>query len=384
MKEKTGFDFNLFLDQDYYNMWGVNTREKMSFYYDESNNCRKFWLDSNKADFNNDPNADFVLAGVACDKDIQISFDELRLRFKLQKNMMELKAKSLFKGKDFLTCMGTKTVSSLLTLINDYDLFVHYVHVNNFFYTIVEILDSITDPDEIMEFGFDYYKLKTTLYNMLHPKIKNVSEIMIRYSYPNIKKENIKGFCTDLCSLLGLKYEMKPDEKFVYGALQRAAQGDKLLFIQDNPEYILQEDFSIFYVNRIMVFPLSHHCFDEELSIQSSIDNTVKSFSGNDVKNNYCFVKSESNTMVQVSDLVAGLFGRMFSFFNQHDEDEFATIVSELTNDQLTNLCELQNLRVKSDNRNKGLLHSVTAIGILVKIDVFFNYAISELRKRKQ
>ena len=119
------------------------------------------------------------------------------------------------------------------------------------------------------------------------------------------------------------------------------------------------------------------------LSIQSSIDNTVKSFSGNDVKNNYCFVKSESNTMVQVSDLVAGLFGRMFSFFNQHNEDEFATIVSELTNDQLTNLCELQNLRVKSDNRNKGLLHSVTAIGILVKIDVFFNYAISELRKRK-
>ena len=383
MKEESGSNYNPFLDQGYYNMWGVNTKEKMFFYYDESNNCRKFWLDSNKDDFNNDPNADFVLAGVACDNEVQIPFDELQLRFKLQKNVTELKAKSLFKGKDFLACVGTKTVSSLITLINEYDLFIHYVHVNNFFYTIVEILDSITDPEEIMEYGFDYYQLKTTLFNMLHSKIKNVSEIMIRYAYPNISKENIKGFCTDLCNLLGPKYEMKPDEKYVYGALQRAAQGDKLLFIQDNPEYILQEDFSIFYVNRIMVFPLSHHCFDEELSIQSSIDNTVKSFSGNDVKNNYCFVKSESNTMVQVSDLVAGLFGRMFSFFNQHDEDEFATIVSELTNDQLTNLCELQNLRVKSDNRNKGLLHSVTAIGILVKIDVFFNYAISELRKRK-
>ncbi len=87
--------------------------------------------------------------------------------------------------------------------------------------------------------------------------------------------------------------------------------------------------------------------------------------------------------MVQVSDLVAGLFGRMFSFFNLHKEDEFATIVSELTNDQLTNLCELQRLIVKSDSRNKGLLHSVTAIGTLVKIDVFFNHVITELKKRK-
>lgn len=383
MKEKTGSDFNLFLDQDYYNMWGVNTKEKMFFYYDESNNCRKFWLDSNKDDFNNDPNADFVLAGVACDNEVQIPFDELQLRFKLQKNVTELKAKSLFKGKDFLACMGTKTVSSLFSLINEYNLFIHYVHVNNFFYTIVEILDSITNPKEIMEYGFDYFQLKTTLFNMLHSKIKNVSEIMIRYAYPNISKENIKGFCTDLCNLLGPKYEMKPDEKFVYGALRRAAHGDKLLFIQDNPEYILQDDYSMFYVNRIMTFPLSQHCFDEELSIQSTIENHVKRFSGNDIKNNYCFVKSESNTMVQVSDLVAGLFGRMFSFFNLHKEDEFATIVSELTNDQLSNLCELQRLRVKSDYRNKGLLHSVTAIGMILKIDVFFNYVITELRKRK-
>lgn len=108
----------------------------------------------------------------------------------------------------------------------------------------------------------------------------------------------------------------------------------------------------------------------------------VERFSGNDVRNNYCFVKSESNTMVQVSDLVAGLLGRMFTFFNQHKENKFATIVSELTNNQLTNLYELQRLRVKSDVRNKGLLHSVTAIGMLAKIDIFFNLVISELKKR--
>ena len=40
-----------FSDKEYYAMWGVNTEEDMHFYYDESNNCRKFWLDSTKENF---------------------------------------------------------------------------------------------------------------------------------------------------------------------------------------------------------------------------------------------------------------------------------------------------------------------------------------------
>ena len=49
---------NAFLDQTYLDMWGINTNEEMFFYYDESNNCRKFWLDYDKTDFNHNPDAD--------------------------------------------------------------------------------------------------------------------------------------------------------------------------------------------------------------------------------------------------------------------------------------------------------------------------------------
>ena len=133
-------DYNPFNDQYYNEMWGSNTKEKMCFYYDESNNCRKFWLDSRKDDFNSDPDSDFVLAGVASEKELIIPFEEIQSRFKLQKNMPELKSKTLYRGKDFLTCIGTKTVSALFDVINDYDLYIHYEHVNNFFYTIVENL----------------------------------------------------------------------------------------------------------------------------------------------------------------------------------------------------------------------------------------------------
>lgn len=377
-------DYNPFNDQYYNEMWGSNTKEKMCFYYDESNNCRKFWLDSRKDDFNSDPDSDFVLAGVASEKELIIPFEEIQSRFKLQKNMPELKSKTLYRGKDFLTCIGTKTVSALFDVINDYDLYIHYEHVNNFFYTIVEILDSITTPQEMWEYGFDYFQLKTTIFDMLHPHINSVTNIMIRYSYPNISKEDVKDFCMDLCNLLGPKYEMKPDEKFVYGLLQRASKGDELFFIQDNPEFMLQEDYAIFYVSRIMQFPLSRHCFDEELCVQPIIEKQVDLFAKGKSIKNYFFAKSDENTMIQLSDLVAGLFGKMFLFFNQHGSSEFRSIVSTLSYEQLFNLCELQRLRTKSDVRNKGLLHSITSIGMLAKINIFYDHAYIELKRRKE
>ena len=78
-------EYNPFSDKDYLSIWGVNTEEKMHFYYDESNNCRKFWLDSDKTNFNHDFRADFVLAGIATDKEYQIPFEELKQRFRLLK-----------------------------------------------------------------------------------------------------------------------------------------------------------------------------------------------------------------------------------------------------------------------------------------------------------
>lgn len=373
---------NAFLDQTYLDMWGINTNEEMFFYYDESNNCRKFWLDYDKTDFNHNPDADFVLGGVASQKELDLSFGEIQERFRLQKSMNELKSKSFFRGRDFLNCIGMKTVTALFSLINEYDLFIHYVHVNNFFYTIVEILDSITDPEEIDSFGFDYFGLKSTLFDMLHPQIGQVSEIMIKYAYPNIKTDSISDFCLDLCNLLGPKYEMKPEEKYVWGVLRRAAEKDKLLFIQDNEDYLLQEDYAFFYVDRIMKFPRSNHCFDEELSIQNEVERLIREY-GNAEPVNYRFVNSTNNCMVQISDLVVGLLGKMFLFFNTVEAKDYRKIVCTLSDNQVENLCELHRLRMKSDSRNKGFLQNITALAMLDKQNEFFDLVYSEWKNRK-
>ena len=378
MRQCAGTDLKQ--DLQYYDAWGINVEEKLFFYYDESNNCRKFWLNSSNRGFNFNPDADFVLAGVASEEEIELTLEELRDSLKLQKNVNEIKSKTLFRGKDFIECMGIKTVTGLLDILERYNLFVHYEHVNNFYYTVVEILDSITSPSEIELFGFEYFQLKSTLFNMLHPHIAAVSDIMIRYSYPNIQSDSIRGFCLELCSILGPKYDMKPDEKFVYGAIKRAAQGDELLFVQNNEDYILQDNYAVFYSNRITMFPNSEHCFDEESSLQTEINRQVK-MSGE--YHNYRFVESKYNYMVQISDLIAGLFGRMFSYFNQHETKDFQSTIVSLTDRQVDNLCRLYRLLKKSDDRNKGLLHSITSVGMIDKRNLFFDIIRAEKKKRE-
>ena len=52
------------MEQELYDIWWIKNKERYIFYYDESNNCRKFWVDDVKMQFNADYTADFVLAGV--------------------------------------------------------------------------------------------------------------------------------------------------------------------------------------------------------------------------------------------------------------------------------------------------------------------------------
>ena len=371
---------NSFSDKEYFAMWDINTEENIHFYYDESNNCRKFWLDSTKGDFNHDFRSDFVLAGIASEKEFQISFEELQKRFSLQKNTVELKSKNMFRGKDFLQCMGTKQVSALIRLFSDYDLYIHYFHVNNFFNTIVEILDSITTPEEIYNFGFDYFMLKTTFYNMLFPNIDKVIQIMIKYSYPNIKTENIENFCNGLLNSIDLRYEQKPDEKFISGMIKRASKSKKMIFVQNNTDFVMQEDYSLFYIDPIVKFPKSMHHFDEELSIQNKVIEALTYYEKGIT--NYEFINSKDNTMIQISDLIAGLLGKMFTFINSIPVKDMRKTVLKLNTVQINNCLGFNELRKKSDSRNKGFLHSLTTIGILQKLNHFFDIIENEHKHR--
>lgn len=57
------------MQQELCDIRGINNQKKYVFYYDESNNCRKFGVNDSKQQFSTDYTADFVLAGLAKKKE---------------------------------------------------------------------------------------------------------------------------------------------------------------------------------------------------------------------------------------------------------------------------------------------------------------------------
>ena len=71
--------------QDISNELKVFDNRKCTFYYDESNNIRKLWLDEN--DFNAPIDSDFVLGGVMYFGDKSTAdVDSLKTKLRLQKS----------------------------------------------------------------------------------------------------------------------------------------------------------------------------------------------------------------------------------------------------------------------------------------------------------
>ena len=68
------------MQQELCDMWGINNQKEYVFYYDESNNCRKFWVDDSKQQFNTDYTADFVLAGLVKKEEdtVDVSLESFR------------------------------------------------------------------------------------------------------------------------------------------------------------------------------------------------------------------------------------------------------------------------------------------------------------------
>ena len=103
MENEKKIDSLVSMNQDICNMWGIDNRIKYVFYYDESNNCRKFWVDDSKKQFNTDFAADFVLAGLVkhAEDDVDVSIEAFRKILKLQTNVVEIKFKNHYAKSNF-------------------------------------------------------------------------------------------------------------------------------------------------------------------------------------------------------------------------------------------------------------------------------------------
>ena len=161
--------------------------EEMTFYYDESGNCRKFSLTD--AGFNNTDalKGDFVLAGVAHEgRSFDIDVPSLYAALDYKEGQKELKFKHLFhNSKDFQSFIGSKRATGFLEWLIRSGLYIHYSALNNLYYSLVDIVDSLweTHPQWLMYM----WGIKGALYDFVIEHQDEVIDIFIRHTYPNVK-----------------------------------------------------------------------------------------------------------------------------------------------------------------------------------------------------
>jgi hypothetical protein len=348
------------------------------FYYDETNNIRKFYVQEN--DFNSSFDLNFVLAGIVVENNIP-DFTTFLDSLKLQSNIKEIKFKHIAKGT-LTECLKSKKLSSFFKLLAESDLYIHYSIINIFYYSIVDIVDSaISNSPAALKAGLQFaMNLKNDLYKLSKFEKESVIELFYSYQYPNIKKESILGFVRDLTGLFQ-KYENTQEFHFGLTSLKQilneSEKIESLPFIMNETDYILLKDFSQFYLRPLYTFKNSKHFFDREDQIEPIID-SFKLVDKGTIFKPYRFIDSKEDMLIQLSDILTGFIGKFSEFINTHSKKEIMVIVKTLDDIQKRNLCLYLNILEKSNNKNVGFFHHVTSIDYLNKVR-FLNEQMGEI-----
>jgi hypothetical protein len=354
-----------------------------TFYYDESNNHRKFYINADHDSYNidNDPArkqaaaTNFMLGGIVhvgetCDADP----GELITNLRLQKSAKELKFAQIASGS-FDSVLKSPRIRQVLQWLLDSDLFVHYFSLNMEYWAFVDIVDDcishclqhgrLAIPGERL-FSF-VASQKDALQRLVAGNRKEFLATMRQFSYPSIGDRE-REFVAALLELTRRRIaSLTSYGQSILEEISVLRGLEKLLFIcrdidemglvDDDEEGVLVDGLSEFYQFRGRLFPNSLHVFDEELSVEKELIQ-LDSLDP-DVKFRHRFVNSETSPFNQVSDVIAGLLAKYFEFIGSTPLDALLGAQAAFNPFQIEALGLLKAVIEKSHEENAHLLHYV-------------------------
>ena len=350
----------------------ANLSTKYHFFYDDTNNIRKFYLKDNR--FNSNCLDNFVLGGIVFEE-VQYFDEQFISSLKLQNNTEEIKFKNIAHGK-FLDCLKSENLMKFLEYLNSKDIYVHYSSFNLLYWSLIDIVESAEencDSNNIYEYDKE---MKNTLYSVVKQNQKQFINLFIKYSYPNIKQEDIQSFIKELVSSF-YKYisdpEMHFDLQMLKGLLELAIENNRLLFLSAEEDYVLLKDFLQEYLRPIGLFSNSVHIFDEEAFIMGKMKD-IRILKGSRELKNFSFVDSTKERWIQMSDVFVGLIGRLKMYLNKNSFSEIEESLSTLNNRQKNNLRLLSKLLNKSENKNIIFFHNIDSSSEMEKMGLIMNF----------
>lgn len=345
-----------------------------TFYYDETNNFRS--LSIGTGGLNVAELKVFVLGGVlhrGAPRSLDIGF--LRKAMWIQPSAVEIKFEHVAKGS-FLDVLRSKKLATFLRWLITNGLLIHYHALDPFYWSIVDIVDSIlptlSNPMLLLYQGL----LKSDLNEVLRVDTPATVRLFHRYGYPSLAPESRTPFLRELIDLFDVYNEVLPayNAKILRDVLKMGLELDEFVFIENNVAHRLIEDFSMFYLSRIAVFNQARHILDMEMSIRSRLA-AMDIRKDDHPASHFRFTDSKTEAGVQVSDVVVGLLGKMLTYFMQTNREQIAKDRMALSGVALVNAEYLRDCISISHDANPAFLHYVASNADIQKLDLFLRFA---------
>lgn len=357
-------DFSKQNDQEF--LWFIDAQLcPYTIYCDESSNAIKFRFKDETGRLNVDWRNDFVLAGVAYERDVlPFDIDGLFASFKLQKTVTDAKLKNIanYNGEDvnrFVDILKSKKVNLFLSTLWNSNTYIHWSTQSLLYFALVDIVDSV------MEIPYMLNEIKNTLYKYVRRDIDHFLGFLASYNYPCIKQKEVKNFCDDFISWIESIQPESPEDEFCLDFLRQGVKSSKrsgeLIFITENKDAERQDDFLIenfvpLYACRLGEFPSATIHFDKCGLAEEKIETFANIFC--DAKKPvYDFLVSTNSKWIQLCDFVSGIIAALLAFINENDISAMKLIIESFDETQKSNLKMLMGLMRKSSNRNKYFDH---------------------------
>lgn len=343
--------------------------DKLKFFYDETNNIRKYYLKEDK--LNETIKSNFILGGIVLGESQQIDIRPLFDSFNLQSNVTEVKLKNLAQG-DFFSCLKSRYLKPIFNFILDKQIFIHYSSLNFLYFSTVDIIDSLIEATGIQYDPFFNRVLKNDFYICVKRNIDKFISIFYTYEYPNIKEDKVLSFIEDLVKIF--KSEPKSTgNNTILMLLRRSKESENLFYIMNETNYMLIRDFSLFYSRTIYLFLNSTHFFDKEDSIEPLINDLNLTYKELKIEN-YSFIDSKDNLSIQLSDILVGLIGKFYNALNDYSPQQLKVILEGLNIHQKDTLKLFYEVMEVSEYKNKAYIGLTISNDELSKIELIKKY----------
>lgn len=324
-----------------------------TLYYDETNNHRLLRI--GPAGLNVREPRCFVLGGIAHRGPPRpLPFAELKLRLRLQANVSDMKLTHLAKG-GFLDLLKSEKLLAFLQWLEEHQLFIHFHALDPFYFAFVDLVDSIiVEQAEPMLFAVAM-PLKNTLFSLIRSDPDPIIELCRTYNYPSVEVEHSAIFLRDLWTLLSRSKEAVDPYWFqmLKSIMAMGMRQTELPFLAGEQPLVLMTEYRSVYMNRLCLFKNSWHILDDEGQIRPQME-AWRFIDGDRPLTHFRFAISHSEPGIQMSDPVAGLLGKFFSYLSSHDDRELEADRVDLSPRQRMALTTLANLLNRSIEENEA------------------------------